>query len=155
MKRAHLDTFRQLHSGTEILLLANAWDAGSARLIESLGARACATSSAGVAWSLGYPDGDAAPVAEVIAAVGRIARAITTPLSVDIEGGYATDLAQVEALVRALVDLGVVGVNIEDGGAEPDLLATKIEAIKRTARSSGADLFVNRAHGRLPPGAGR
>jgi 2-methylisocitrate lyase-like PEP mutase family enzyme len=143
MSNERLDLFRSLHAGPAVLVLANAWDAASARLIESLGARACATTSAGVAWSLGYPDGDAAPVGEVIALVGRIARAIRVPLSVDIEGGYATDPAKVESLVRALVDLGVVGVNLEDGGGEPALLAAKIEAIKKAARAAGADVFVN------------
>ena len=68
------DTFRKLHAGPEILLLANAWDAGSARLIESLGARAIATTSAGVAWARGYPDGDALPIEQLLAVAADIAR---------------------------------------------------------------------------------
>ncbi len=143
MSNDRLEVFRGLHAGPEVLVLANAWDAASARLIESLGAKACATTSAAMAWSLGYPDGDAVPVAEVIALVGRIARVIHVPLSVDIEGGYATEPAKVESLVRALVDVGVVGINLEDGGGEPGLLATKIEVIKKAARAAGADVFVN------------
>ncbi len=138
-----LDSFRQLHAGPEPLILANAWDACSARLTESLGAKAVATTSAGMAWSLGYPDGDAAPITEVIALVGRIARAIHIPLSVDIEGGYATDPSKIESMVRALIDLGVVGVNIEDGASDPDLLVAKIERIKSAAQRAGADIFVN------------
>ena len=62
-------TFRSLHDGPDLLLLPNAWDAGSARLIESLGAKAIATTSAGVAWSRGYPDGDALPTEQLLATI--------------------------------------------------------------------------------------
>ena len=71
------ETFRRLHEGPEILLLANCWDAGSARLVESLGARAVATTSAGMAWANGHPDGDALPVDRLLASVTAIARVIT------------------------------------------------------------------------------
>jgi len=84
------NVFRRLHLGPELLLLANAWDAGSARLIESLGARAIATTSAGVAWANGYPDGDVMPLDRLVAAVAAIARVIRVPLSVDMEGGFRT-----------------------------------------------------------------
>ena len=77
--------FRKLHEGPEILLLPNAWDAGSARLIESLGAKAIATTSAGLAWSRGYPDGDTLPVEQLLATVNEIIRVIRVPLTVDIE----------------------------------------------------------------------
>ena len=78
-----------------ILLLANAWDAGTARLIERAGARALATTSAGVAWSHGYPDGDRLPVSLLAATVAEITRAAAVPLSVDAEGGYSDDPAAV------------------------------------------------------------
>ncbi len=137
------DLFRRLHDGPGPLILANAWDAGSARLIESLGAPAIATTSAGVAWALGYPDGDAVPVPALATAVAAIARVIRVPLSVDIEGGYADSADGVEAAVTAVVQAGAVGINIEDGADAPELLAAKIARTKQIARGRGVDLFVN------------
>src|SRR4051812_20595100 len=113
----HAKTFRQLHSGPGLLLLANCWDAGSGRVLESLGAPALATTSAGVAWSNGYPDGDALPVAQLVASVRAITRVIRVPLTVDIEAGYSSDPAAVADTVAALMDVGAVGINLEDGAA--------------------------------------
>jgi 2-methylisocitrate lyase-like PEP mutase family enzyme len=135
--------FRQLHAGPDILILANAWDAGSARLIESLGAKAIATTSAGVAWSNGYPDGNALPVARLEASVSAIARAVQLPLSIDVEGGYSADPAAVAETVARVVGAGAVGINLEDGSEPPDLLCAKIEHVKRAAARLGADVFVN------------
>jgi 2-methylisocitrate lyase-like PEP mutase family enzyme len=139
----HADVFRRLHDGRELLLLANCWDAGSARLIESLGARAIATTSAGVAWANGYPDGDALPVQRLYATVAAIARVIRVPLTVDVEGGYSGDPVAVGETIAAVVDAGAVGINIEDGAGPPDLLAAKIGRIKQAAARLGVDLFVN------------
>src|SRR5882724_13674220 len=97
--------FRRLHDG-ELLILPNAWDAGSARLIESRGAKAIATTSAGLAWANGYPDGDALPVERLVAAVRSIARVIDVPLTADIEGGYSDDPAAVARLVAEILDAG-------------------------------------------------
>ena len=134
--------FHQLHQ-SGLLLLANAWDAGSARLIESLGAPAIATTSAAVAWSHGYPDGDALPVPTLAAAVAEITRVIRVPLSVDFEGGYSSDPAAVGENVAHIIGAGAVGINLEDGTGSPDLLCAKIESVKRTAGRLGVDLFVN------------
>ena len=136
-------TFHGLHGGPDLLLLANAWDAGSARLIESLGARAIATTSAGVAWSHGYPDGDALPISLVVATTAAIARVVRVPLTVDIEGGYSSDPAAVARLAGALIEAGAVGVNLEDGTAAPDLLCAKIAQVRRMATELGVDLFIN------------
>ena len=106
--------FASLHRQEQPLRLPNAWDAGSARLIESLGAAAIATTSAGVAWSLGYRDGDVLPPAPHAASVAAIARAIHVPLSVDIEGGYARDADRVGEVVARFIDAGAVGINIQD-----------------------------------------
>ena len=132
--------FRALHAPGNLLVLANAWDAGSARLIESLGAHAVATTSAGVAWANGYPDGDAVSIETLAAAVRAIARVIAVPLTVDAEGGYADDPAAAAANVARLVDAGAVGINIEDGNAPPERHAAKIAAIKA---AHGSALFVN------------
>jgi 2-methylisocitrate lyase-like PEP mutase family enzyme len=134
--------FRRLHEGG-LLVLPNAWDAVSARLIESLGAKAIATTSAGVAWSHGYADGDLLPVPELVAAVAAIARVVTVPLSADVEGGYSADPAAVGETVARVIDAGAVGINLEDGGAGPDLLCAKIEQARRAGTRSGVELFVN------------
>ncbi|SAK91529.1 PEP phosphonomutase [Caballeronia pedi] len=136
-------TFRQLHNQSTPLLLPNAWDAGSARLIEAQGASAIATTSAGFAWALGYPDGRMLPFDEVIGSVRRIVRVLEVPLSVDVENGYSDDPKIVAAHVMQLVDLGIAGINIEDGPDAASLLAAKIEAIKEAVAKAGVDLFVN------------
>lgn len=138
-----LNTFRQLHDGKQLLLLANAWDAGSARLIESLGAPAIATSSAGVAWTQGYQDGAQMPPELAIAAARSIARVLSVPLTVDIENGYSSDPRAVADFVQRLVDSGVVGINLEDGCEAPELMARKIEAIKNATARAGTDIFIN------------
>lgn len=137
------EIFRRLHEGPAPLLLPNAWDAGSARLFESMGASAIATTSAGVAWVQGYPDGGKLPVDVALQAAASMARVLTVPLSVDMENGYSDDPAAVAGTVRRLIDLGVAGINIEDGQGAPAVLAAKIEAIKNAAEKSGANIFVN------------
>ncbi|MCI0572971.1 MAG: isocitrate lyase/phosphoenolpyruvate mutase family protein [Myxococcaceae bacterium] len=134
--------FRRLHADG-LLLLANAWDGGSARLIESLGARALATSSAAVSWAHGYADGNHLPVRLLVATVADIVRVVKVPVSVDIEGGYSQDAARVGETVAAVIDAGAVGINIEDGSADPGLLCAKVEQAKRAGARLGVDLFVN------------
>ena len=135
--------FRDLHEGPALLVLPNAWDAGTARLIESLGAKAIATTSAGLAWSRGYPDGNALPNHHLIAATRDIARRIRVPLSIDIEAGYSDDEQAVARLAVGIMNVGAVGINIEDGADSPDLLCRKVEAVRESAAHSGVDLFIN------------
>lgn len=133
MKR-QAETFAALHRKGDPLLLPNAWDAASAAAIADAGAKAIATTSAGVAWSLGVPDGadlGADRTAEVIA---RIVAAVDVPVSADIEGGYAS----VEATVTAVVQAGAVGVNLEDRvGAE--LFSVEEQAERLAAARAAAD----------------
>jgi 2-methylisocitrate lyase-like PEP mutase family enzyme len=136
-------TFRNLHQGPGLLLLPNAWDAVTARLIESLGAKAIATTSAGLAWARGYPDGNALPAEQLVAAICDVARVIRAPLTVDIESGYSDDPDAVARLVDRIVAVGVVGINIEDGVGSPDLLCEKIAAIRDHIAHSDLDLFIN------------
>lgn len=135
--------FHALHQGPDPLKLANAWDAGTARLIEHAGARAVATTSAGVAWAHGYPDGDALPVDLLIGTIGSVVRCIKVPLTVDIEGGYAADAAGVAAVVTRVIAAGAVGINIEDGSGAPELLAEKIAAARAAAVEAGVNLYIN------------
>ncbi|RZI99399.1 MAG: isocitrate lyase/phosphoenolpyruvate mutase family protein [Brevundimonas sp.] len=135
-----MTAFHALHDNG-LLILPNAWDGGSAAVMKALGAPAVATTSAGVAWALGWPDGDALPVERVIQAAADIVRgAQGLPVSIDLEGGYSDDPAEVAALAGRLVEIGVQGINIEDGGAAPEGLAAKIAAIKAAV---GDRLFVN------------
>jgi len=141
--------FRELHQGKP-LVLVNAWDAGSAKLLEACGMPAIATTSAATAWSLGYADGERLPVDELINACQRICRVVSVPVSVDIERGYGQTPADVAANVRALLDIGVVGINIEDGidsstGKMHDasILAERIAAIRASADDRGLPLFIN------------
>ena len=137
------EAFRALHVPGRPVRIANAWDAGSARLIESCGAPALATTSAGLAWARGYPDGNALPITVLATAVAEIVRVIRVPLSVDAEGGYADDPARVGENVRAIVDAGGVGINIEDGSGAPDVLVAKIEAARAAAERMGVRIFIN------------
>lgn len=137
------ETFRRLHQGEQPLALPNAWDAGSARLLENLGAKAVATTSAGVAWSHGYSDGDELPVRALVATVDGIARVLKVPLTVDIESGYSDRPAAVGEVVARVIDAGVSGINIEDGSGSVDLLCAKIAHIRDLCSQRGVDLFVN------------
>jgi len=147
------DTLHRLHeAGAKPLVLVNAWDAGSARLLERCGASVIATTSAGLAWSLGYPDGEQVPRDEFIAACARICRVAgaEVPASVDIERGYGQSLAEVCALVRTLIELGVVGINIEDGVVPetrrlrpPHDMCERIAALRSLAAELDLRLFIN------------
>jgi len=108
------EEFRSLHNSNHILILPNAWDVPSARVFEDAGFPAVATSSAALAVSLGYPDGEAIGKEELFSAVTRIASRLTVPLSVDIESGFGATLDQLSDTIRRVIRAGGVGVNLED-----------------------------------------
>ncbi|MER5734923.1 isocitrate lyase/phosphoenolpyruvate mutase family protein [Streptomyces sp. NPDC002262] len=139
----HASLFRSLHTPARPLALANAWDAASARVVEAAGAPAIATTSAGVAWSLGVPDGDRIARDLALEAVARIAGAVTVPVSADIEGGHGESPAEVAETVVRVLEAGAAGVNIEDGTRPPGVLAARLEAVRAAADRAGSDLFVN------------
>ncbi|MGN9809670.1 isocitrate lyase/PEP mutase family protein [Micromonospora sp. BQ11] len=139
-----------LHRPGSPLVLPNAWDVASARIVAACGAAAVATTSAGVAWSLGRPDGDALDRESAVAAVARIAAAVTVPVTADIESGFGADPAGVAETVAAVLAAGAVGVNVEDarsGAAEPlravDDQCARLRAARETADAAGVRLFVN------------
>jgi 2-methylisocitrate lyase-like PEP mutase family enzyme len=135
----YAEAFRRLHQDG-LLILPNAWDAASARLVESLGAKAIATTSAGLAWAQGYPDGNRMPVPALRAAVSAIVRVIRIPLTVDAEAGYSDDPAAAAETVASLMRAGAVGINLEDGDGTPAQFCAKVERIKRAV---GDGVFVN------------
>lgn len=133
--------FIHLHQLDEPLLLPNIWDAASLLLAQQQGAKAVATSSAALAWSLGYADGDILPIDELLAAVSRLMRVSKVPLSIDLEQGYGHDPLQVAKLVKKIADAGIAGINLEDGADHPERLADKIRACRQVL--SGQPLFIN------------
>jgi 2-methylisocitrate lyase-like PEP mutase family enzyme len=133
--------FRALHQG--FLVLPNAWDAATAKIAELSGAEAVASSSAAVAWCHGYADGETMPRDVVMTATKEMLRVVAVPVTVDSEAGYSADPAKAAAHVMALIELGVAGINIEDGKEPAELLAAKIKAIREAAKAKGADIFIN------------
>ena len=140
---AKAEAFTHLHTGGEILILPNAWDAASAAIMADAGAKAVATSSAAVAWSHGYPDGDALPLGRLLATIEAIDRVAGVPVTADIEGGYTDDLHELAGATKAVIHAGAVGINLEDGHRAPDLHARKIEAARKAADAAGVPLFIN------------
>jgi 2-methylisocitrate lyase-like PEP mutase family enzyme len=142
---AKASLFHALHR--RVLVLPNAWDAMSARLVEDAGATAVATTSAGVAWSLGVADGDRLDRERAVDLVRRVATAVDVPVTADIESGYAEDPAGVATTVEGVLAAGAAGVNIEDG--VPGSLrrieeqAERISAARRAADTAAVPLFVN------------
>lgn len=131
----------ELHAADAPLLLPNCWDAASARLWQDAGAQAVATASAALSWSRGYPDGGALPPEALLQTLADILRCVSVPVSVDVEDGYSDDPGAVAALVERVASLGAAGINLEDGGGAPELLAAKITAIR--IRLGARALFVN------------
>lgn len=131
-----------------LFLLTNAWDAASARLFEAAGCAAVGTSSAGIAFSLGYPDGERLPREEMLAAVARITRAVEVPVSADMEAGYGDTPEAVAETVQAVIQAGAVGINLEDATFDGRLLDSqlqveKIHAARRAADASGVPFVIN------------
>lgn len=135
--------FRALHAPGQMLILANAWDAGSARMIEHAGAKAIATSSASLAWAHGYPDGEALPKDVLLQTVREILRVVRVPVTVDSEAGFSDDPQAAGAFIAELAGLGAVGINLEDDSKPAELLASKIAAIKEAVAKAGCDIFIN------------
>jgi len=149
VQHARAAAFRALHR-SGVFVLPNAWDAGSAVLIAAAGAAAIATTSAGVSWSLGRRDGQHLSRQEMTDAVARIAAAVDRPVSADIEGGYGGGPDAVAAAVRAVIDAGAVGVNLEDSSApgsglfDPGAQAARITAARAAAAQAGLpELVIN------------
>jgi len=143
------EAFRSLHDRRRVLVLPNAWDVPSARVFEDEGFPAVATSSAGLMVSLGYPDGEEIPPKEFLSAVGRIARALSIPLSADVVGGFGESPEKVVGSVRAVVREGAVGINIEDFVHSTKKLVplekqtARLRALVRLRKSSEVPFVIN------------
>ncbi len=142
--------FRQLHRGPSMLILPNAWDVASARIFEDAGFPALATTSAGIAFSLGYPDGQRIPREEMLARIGRITRAVQVPVTADVEAGFGASPEDAAKTTRELIQAGVVGMNLEDGSSDParpligfELAVEKVKASRAAAIEMRAQIVIN------------
>jgi 2-methylisocitrate lyase-like PEP mutase family enzyme len=145
---AKANLFRNLHRGPKILVLPNAWDVASARIIENAGIAAIATTSAGVAFTLGYPDGQKISRGEMLSVVARIAAKVKIPVTADVEAGYGNRPEDAALTARALIEAGAVGLNLEDRTDDRRLVdlslqLEKIAAVRETSRMMGVPLVLN------------
>jgi 2-methylisocitrate lyase-like PEP mutase family enzyme len=160
-QRAHAETFRRLHQGSELLVLCNTSDVATSRIVVEAGFPAVATSSAGIAWLLGYPDGEKIGRGEMLEMVRRIAEGVSVPVTADMEAGYGTRPEDVAETVRQTIAAGAVGLNIEDAvKTQPSLLdfqlaVDRIRAARQAADAAGVRMVVNaRTDGYLRGGKG-
>ncbi|WP_298331964.1 isocitrate lyase/phosphoenolpyruvate mutase family protein [Haloactinopolyspora sp.] len=144
------ERFRSLHRRGSPLVLPNVWDALSARLVESAGAPAVATTSAGVAWSMGTADGGHLDRDSALAVVARVVEAVDVPVSADIESGFGASPDDVAQTIEGVLEAGAVGINIEDVDPDDptalrsiDDQAERIAAARDVADEAGTGLFIN------------
>ena len=148
-QRERADIFRDLHIKGNPLILFNIWDAGSAKAIEEAGAKAIATGSWSVAAANGFDDGEKLPFDFALANLERIVGSVDAPVTIDLEGGYATDNAELKENIKKVIAAGAVGINFEDqiiGGEglyTVDEQAARIEALREVAEQSSISLFIN------------
>lgn len=149
IQKEKADRFLGFHHDGEILVLLNSWDIGSSRLIEACGYRAIATTSMGIAASLGYPDCQVIHLSKMINAITGIVNAVQAPVSVDIEAGYGNNLDEIMGSVEKFIATGIVGINIEDSvNMSPVLVderefCERISAIRALSASLGFHLVIN------------
>jgi len=144
------ELFRRAHQGPSLLLLPNAWDAMSARQFEAAGFGAIATTSGGVAATLGYADGEKTPWNELVAATARMVRVVRVPVTADIEAGYGDNPEQVGQRIAEILQSGVVGFNLEDGTSSPDKpvriiddACARIRAARAAATAAAVPAVIN------------
>lgn len=149
LQRQKAEKLRTLHHAAQILVLVNVWDVVSARVVEAAGATAIATSSAAVAFTLGYPDGEKISRQEMLMVAARIANAVSLPVTVDLEAGYSDSLPEIDRLAQELIAAGGVGLNLEDGDEDRrslrplELQLQKIRTIRTTSNRIGIPLVIN------------
>ncbi len=150
LQREKAERFRSLHHGPHILVLPNAWDAASAKMFERAGFSAIATTSAGIASSYGYPDGEQMSRDEMLNVVRRIANAVALPVTADMEAGFGNTPEKVAETARLVLETGAIGLNLEDGTSDKShplidisLQVEKIKAVRQTADVLGVPLVIN------------
>ena len=148
-QKAQALAFRAMHRGPKVLVLPNVWDVASARILEEAGFGAMATTSAGIAFTLGYPDGQKISREEMLARVARIVRAVKVPVTADVEAGYGNHPEDAAETARGVIEAGAVGMNLEDGTNRPGQLVElslqleKIRAVREAGLKSGVLVVLN------------
>lgn len=149
-QQSKAESFRAMHRGPGILLLPNAWDAASARIFEQAGFSAIATTSAGIAFALGYPDGQRIPKPDMLNQIARIVRAVDVPVTADVEAGYGERPEDAAQTARQVIEAGAIGMNLEDASedsarplADLPLQLEKIKAVMLAAKTAGVPLVLN------------
>ena len=144
------DALRAMHHGPNILLLPNAWDSASARIFEESGFSAIATTSAGIAFALGYPDGQRISRKQMLDQIARIVRVVNLPVTADVEGGYGNRPEDAAETARAVIEAGATGMNLEDATgdsahplADLPLQIEKIKAVIEAGKAAGVPLVLN------------
>jgi 2-methylisocitrate lyase-like PEP mutase family enzyme len=149
IQKEKAEMFLKFHQDKELLVLLNSWDIGSSKLIEASGYKAIATTSMGIAASLGYPDGQIIQLSEMIEAITGIVNGVQVPVTVDIEAGYGNNLNEIIDSVKKIIATGIVGINIEDSlDLNPELIdemefCERISAIRSLSNSLGFHLVIN------------
>ena len=149
IQKEKAEMFLKFHQDKEILVLLNSWDIGSSKLIEACGYKAIATTSMGIAASLGYPDSQVIQLSEMIEVITGIVNAVQVPVTVDIEAGYGNNLKEIIDSVKKVIATGIVGINIEDSiDLNPVLIdemefCERISAIRALSESLGFHLVIN------------
>src|SRR5258708_30322149 len=149
-KAERAERVRKVHGGRRILALPNAWEVARARSLEEAGYPAIATSSAGIAFSHGYPDGQRVSRDQMLEVVARIARAVHVPVTADMEAGYGTTVKDMVETAKAVIAAGAIGMNLEegtgdDGSSQVDTAqqVEKIRAIREASALHGVQLVLN------------
>lgn len=160
LQKSKANAFRAMHRGEKILVLPNAWDVASARVFEEAGFGAVATTSAGVAFSLGYPDGQKISRSEMLARVAWIAKALKVPVTADVESGYGGRPEDAARTAREVIEAGAVGMNLEDATndvghplVELPLQLEKIHAVREAALKNWCVVGAQRADGCVSGGS--
>ncbi len=149
IQKEKAESFLKFHHDKEILVLLNSWDIGSSRLIEACGYKAIATTSMGIAASLGYPDCEVIQLSEMLERITGIVNGVRVPVTVDIEAGYGNSLDEILESVKKVIATGIVGINIEDSiDLSPTLIderefCERISAIRALSESLGFHLVIN------------
>ena len=148
--RKKAEALRALHKPGQPLVLANVWDCATARIVEKSGAPAIATTSAGVAFACGYPDGQRISLALMLEAVARICKSVSVPVSADLEAGYGDSRESLERTVTGMLEAGAVGLNLEDHSGAPtdplvelELQLEKIRAVQEAGERAGVPIVLN------------
>jgi 2-methylisocitrate lyase-like PEP mutase family enzyme len=149
IQKEKAEQFLKFHHDKDILVLLNSWDIGSSKLIEACGYRAIATTSMGIAASLGYPDCQVITLSEMIESIRGIVNGVRVPVTVDIEAGYGNTLNEIIDSVKKIIATGIAGINIEDSiDLNPVLIdemefCERISAIRALSDSLGFHLVIN------------